>query len=73
MILLARGFLEPEDIIPVDLELESNARSTVKAKYEQFKTNPDKVFVAGDMRRRQSLVVWAIQEGKLAAKAVDKY
>jgi len=73
LILLAMGFLGPEDTIPAELKLERDARSNVKAEYEQFETNLDKVFVAGDMRRGQSLVVWAIQEGKLAAKAIDKY
>ena len=73
LILLAMGFLGPEDTIPAELKLERDARSNVKAEYDQFETNLDKVFVAGDMRRGQSLVVWAIQEGKLAAKAVDKY
>ena len=73
LILLAMGFLGPEDTIPEDLKLERDARSNVKAEYDLFETNLDKVFAAGDMRRGQSLVVWAIQEGKLAAKAVDKY
>ncbi len=73
MVLLAMGFLGPEDTIPTELKLERDARSNVKAEYEVFETNVDKVFAAGDMRRGQSLVVWAIQEGKLAAKAVDKY
>lgn len=73
LILLAMGFLGPDDTIPAELKLERDARSNVKAEYEQFETNLDKVFVAGDMRRGQSLVVWAIQEGKLAAKAIDKY
>jgi len=45
----------------------------VQAEYEVFETNVEKVFTAGDMRRGQSLVVWAIQEGKLAAREVDKY
>ena len=73
LVLLAMGFLGPEDTIPMELKLERDARSNVKAEYEVFETNVDKVFAAGDMRRGQSLVVWAIQEGKLAAKAVDKY
>lgn len=73
LILLAMGFLGPEDTVPDELKLERDARSNVKAEYEEFETNLDKVFVAGDMRRGQSLVVWAIQEGKLAARAVDKY
>lgn len=73
LVLLAMGFLGPEDTIPSELKLERDARSNVKAEYEIFETNLDKVFAAGDMRRGQSLVVWAIQEGKLAARAVDRY
>ena len=67
------GFLGPEDTIPQELSLERDGRSNVKADYEVFQTNVEKVFAVGDMRRGQSLVVWAIQEGKLAAREVDKY
>lgn len=73
LVLLAMGFLGPEDTIPDELQLERDARSNVKAEYEVFETNAEKVFTAGDMRRGQSLIVWAIQEGKLAAREVDKY
>ncbi|MCM1565504.1 MAG: glutamate synthase subunit beta [Dehalobacter sp.] len=73
LILLAMGFLGPEDNIPTELKLERDARSNVKAEYAFFETNVDRVFAAGDMRRGQSLVVWAFQEGKLAAREVDKY
>ena len=73
LVLLALGFLGPEDDIPEEFKLERDARGNVKAEYEAFKTNIDKVFAAGDMRRGQSLIVWAIQEGKLAAREVDKY
>ena len=73
VVLLAMGFLGPEDTIPGELKLERDERSNVKAAYYHFETNRDKVFAAGDMRRGQSLVAWAIQEGKLAAGAVDKY
>lgn len=73
IVLLAMGFLGPEDTIPQELNLKKDPRSNVKAEYEVFQTNVDKVFAAGDMRRGQSLVVWAIQEGKLAAREVDKY
>jgi glutamate synthases, NADH/NADPH, small subunit len=73
MILLAMGFLGPEDTIPNELGLARDLRSNVKAEYGTFETNQDKVFAAGDMRRGQSLVAWAIQEGKLAAKAADQY
>jgi len=72
-VLLAMGFLGPEDTIPDELRLDRNLISNVKAEYEVFETNVEKVFTAGDMRRGQSLIVWAIQEGKLAAREVDKY
>jgi glutamate synthase (NADPH/NADH) small chain len=73
LVLLAMGFLGPEDMIPSELKLERDSRSNVQAKYEVFETNVEKVFTAGDMRRGQSLVVWAIQEGKLVAREVDIY
>ncbi|MGD9676859.1 MAG: glutamate synthase subunit beta [Vulcanibacillus sp.] len=73
IVLLAMGFIGPEDTILDELKLERDMRSNVKAEYEVFETNVEKVFTAGDMRRGQSLVVWAIQEGKLAAREVDKY
>ena len=73
LVLLAMGFFGPEDTIPEELELERDARSNVNAEYEVFETNVEKVFTAGDMRRGQSLIVWAFQEGKLAAREVDKY
>ncbi|WP_019849560.1 glutamate synthase subunit beta [Desulfitobacterium sp. PCE1] len=73
LVLLAMGFLGPEDAIPNELNLERDERSNLKAEYEEFETNVEKVFAAGDARRGQSLVVWALQEGKLAAREVDKY
>ncbi|MCB8816908.1 glutamate synthase subunit beta [Desulfosporosinus shakirovi] len=73
LVLLAMGFLGPEDMIANELKLDRDPRSNVKAEYEVFQTNVDKVFTAGDMRRGQSLIVWALQEGKLAAREVDKY
>ena len=73
LVLLAMGFLGPEDTIANELKLDRDLRSNVKADYEVFETNVDKVFTAGDMRRGQSLIVWALQEGKLAAREVDKY
>lgn len=71
LVLLAMGFLGPEDTIAVELELERDARSNIKA--DAFETNHEKVFAAGDTRRGQSLIVWAFQEGKRAAREVDKY
>lgn len=73
LVLLAMGFCGPEDIVPDEFQLERDPKSNVNAEYGKFETNQDKVFAAGDMRRGQSLVVWAIQEGKLAAKAIDQY
>jgi len=73
LVLLAMGFLGPEDTIAKELNLNRDVRSNYQSAYEVFTTNEDKVFTAGDMRRGQSLVVWAIQEGKLAAREVDRY
>lgn len=73
LILIAMGFLGPEDTIPGEIGLERDPRSNIMAEYQIFQTNVEKVFAAGDARRGQSLVVWAIQEGKLAAREVDKY
>lgn len=53
--------------------MEKDARSNVKAEYGRFATNVDGVFAAGDCRRGQSLVVWAISEGRQAAAQVDKF
>ncbi|MFD1175702.1 glutamate synthase subunit beta [Paenibacillus puldeungensis] len=71
--LIAIGFDGPESLISDELGLAKDRRTNVKAKYGQFKTNVDKVFAAGDMRRGQSLVVWAINEGREAAREVDKF
>ena len=73
LVLLAMGFLGPEDAIAGELKIERDERSNFKADYEDFQTNVEKVFAVGDARRGQSLVVWAIQEGKLAAREADKY
>jgi len=73
LVLLAMGFVGPEDTIPNELNLERDSRNNVQAEYEVFETNVEKVFTAGDMRRGQSLIVWALQEGKLAAREVDKH
>ncbi|MCK8486799.1 glutamate synthase subunit beta [Paenibacillus sp. MBLB2552] len=73
MALIAIGFDGPESTLADELGLDKDRRTNVKAKYGQFKTNVDKVFAAGDMRRGQSLVVWAINEGREAAREVDKY
>ena len=73
LVLLAMGFLGPENTIIEKLAIEQDARSNVKADEGIFKTNIDGVFAAGDMRRGQSLVVWAINEGRAAARECDRY
>ncbi|MET3849768.1 NADPH-dependent glutamate synthase beta subunit-like oxidoreductase [Paenibacillus sp. OAE614] len=73
MALIAIGFDGPEQTITEQLGLETDRRSNVKARKGKYNTNVDKVFAAGDMRRGQSLVVWAINEGREAAREVDKY
>ncbi|MFY9696456.1 MAG: glutamate synthase, partial [Xanthobacteraceae bacterium] len=55
------------------LDVKLDQRGNVAASTDDYKTSLDKVFTAGDMRRGQSLVVWAIREGRQAAHAVDKY
>jgi glutamate synthase (NADPH/NADH) small chain len=73
LVLLALGFVGPEDIILNQLGIERDERSNAKAEYGKFATNVKGVFVAGDMRRGQSLVVWAINEGRGAARECDRY
>jgi glutamate synthase (NADPH/NADH) small chain len=73
LVLLAMGFVGPERQGPIhDLGLELDPRGNVKTD-GHYKTSLDGVFAAGDLRRGQSLVVWAIHEGREAARAVDKY
>ncbi len=73
LVLLAMGFLGPEGYLLKQLGVEQDNRSNVKADYGKFTTNIKGVYSAGDMRRGQSLVVWAIHEGREAAKEVDRY
>jgi glutamate synthase (NADPH/NADH) small chain len=56
-----------------ELGVALDPRGNVQADTEQYQTSIDKVFTAGDMRRGQSLVVWAIREGRQCARAVDEY
>jgi glutamate synthase (NADPH/NADH) small chain len=76
LVLLAMGFVSPVSSVLEAFGIEKDARGNAKATTEAagaYKTNVDKVFAAGDMRRGQSLVVWAIREGRQAARAVDEY
>ncbi|NTS40304.1 glutamate synthase subunit beta [Flavisolibacter sp. BT320] len=72
--LLAMGFVHPQhEGLLAELDVEKDERGNVRAPEGVYKTNIPKVFAAGDMRRGQSLVVWAISEGRECARAVDEY
>jgi glutamate synthase (NADPH/NADH) small chain len=73
LVLLAMGFLGPENQVLDQLGVEKDARSNAKAEHGKFATSVPGVFAAGDMRRGQSLVVWAINEGRGAARECDCY
>ena len=73
LVLIAAGFLGPKQYITEAFGVETNNRSNVATKEGKYSTNVEKVFTAGDMHRGQSLVVWAIREGRDAAAEVDEY
>lgn len=74
LVLLAMGFLYPRpDGLLEDLGIEKDERGNVKASEKNYQTSIAKIFAAGDMRRGQSLVVWAISEGRECARKVDEY
>ncbi len=73
LVLLALGFSGPESQLLDQLGVEKDQRSNAKAEHGKFATNVKGVFAAGDMRRGQSLVVWAINEGRGAARECDRY
>ncbi|KIL53022.1 glutamate synthase subunit beta [Jeotgalibacillus campisalis] len=73
LVLLAIGFSGPEQGLIEQMNIETNQNSTVKAEYGKYTTNKEGVFSAGDMRRGQSLIVWAINEGREAARECDRY
>ena len=73
LVLLAMGFLGPEGGVLDQLGVEKDPRSNAQAEYGKYATNVEGVFAAGDARRGQSLIVWAINEGRGAAQAVDAY
>ena len=73
LVLLAMGFVSPvKDKLTTDLNIEHDSRNNVAANDKTYKTSHEKIWVAGDMRRGQSLVVWAIREGRQCAYEVDK-
>ena len=73
LVLLAMGFLGPEDSLLEQLGVARDSRSNVKAEYGKYTTSLPGVFAAGDARRGQSLVVWAFNEGRGAARECDRY
>jgi glutamate synthase (NADPH/NADH) small chain len=73
LVLLAMGFVGPESQLLDAMKLDKDARGNIKAEYGQYETSIPGVFAAGDCRRGQSLVVWAFNEGRGAAKACDLY
>lgn len=73
LVFLSMGFLGPENPVLDQLGVDQDARSNAQAEYGKFVTNVPGVFAAGDMRRGQSLVVWAINEGRGAARECDRY
>ena len=73
LVFLALGFLGPEDNLLQQLNVERDERTNARAEYGKYKTNIEGVFAAGDARRGQSLIVWAINEGREAARECDRY
>jgi glutamate synthase (NADPH/NADH) small chain len=73
LVLIAMGFLGPEEGLLKAFGVEADERGNAKAAYGSFATSAPAVFAAGDARRGQSLVVWAIAEGRGAAREVDRF
>ena len=73
LVVLSMGFVSPEAYVAEELGLDVDQRNNIHAVYGDFRTNIEGVFAGGDCRRGQSLVVWAINEGRGVANAVDQY
>ena len=73
LVLIAAGFLGSQSYVTDAFDVEVTERTNVKTGNKSFRTSKDKIFTAGDMHRGQSLVVWAISEGRKAAKEVDEF
>ena len=73
LVFLAMGFVAPVAAVLDAFGVDKDQRGNAKANVENYRTSRDKVFAAGDMRRGQSLVVWAIREGRQCARAVDEF
>jgi len=73
-VLLAMGFVHPaRDGMIADMGVKLDQFGNIEASTDDYQTSIPKVFTAGDMRRGQSLVVWAIREGRQCARAIDEY
>ncbi|MDP1593577.1 MAG: glutamate synthase subunit beta [Gallionella sp.] len=73
LVFLAMGFVNPVQKVLDAFGVEKDGRGNIKANTDDYRTSVDKVFAAGDMRRGQSLIVWAIREGRQCARAVDEF
>ena len=73
LVVLSMGFLSPEDYVSGELGLDLDQRNNIHAVYGDYRTSVEGVFAGGDCRRGQSLVVWAIHEGRGVAEACDTY
>ena len=67
------GFIGPDENLLQQLQVTQDERSNIKATDKKFLTNRERIFAAGDARRGQSLVVWAIQEGRAVARECDRF
>lgn len=73
IVLIAMGFMGPEGGLIEQFGLAQDNRSNIAAEYDKFATSKAGIFTAGDSRRGQSLIVWAIDEGRRCAREVDRY
>jgi NADPH-dependent glutamate synthase beta subunit-like oxidoreductase len=73
LVLLAMGFTGPETAVSDELGLECDERGNYRAQFGKYRTNVERVWTCGDCRRGQSLIVWAIAEGRQCAREVDRY
>ncbi|MHB1308097.1 MAG: glutamate synthase, partial [Limisphaerales bacterium] len=73
LVLLAMGFLGPEQPLLEQLNIDRDPRTNAKADHGRYTTNAKGIFAAGDCRRGQSLVVWAFNEGRGVAREVDRF
>jgi len=73
LVFLAMGFVSPVQKVLEAFGVEKDARGNIKANTDDYRTSVERVFTAGDMRRGQSLIVWAIREGRQCARSVDEF